>query len=514
MPRIARARSRFPAGWLIFFLLVQAGLLFPRLGLLPVWGDEQFTLEVIHRPWGEIPSILWDDIHPPLYYFLVKAWSDLPFGQLEIEQARAFSALFALLSTPLLYVLWLRQRPADFGTWFLALWTLSPTLLLYARMARSYSLQLFVAILAVYAASAFLRQPADRRRLVRYAAAAALLLYVHYLPGLAIAGATALLFALRCRREQSAFLWKRWGMVNGLIGLLYLPWMATFAHALTRVPGAEPYFLVPNFLLETCVKLAFWFTSFTYGEAFQGWAIKLGLILAPGVLWLLWRGARPAPKWFPLVATAAGIGYVGASAWVSFPFMGARLLFLLPFYLRWLVRGRLRGRALGSLILGGILLVQAGGLSSYFRKTGFLNQGYLVPFEEIAQQIEERSAGQRALLLIDGYNTDPSPLVARLGGRIDLVKVRGDEGVGQARDRIQRGEAQVIWFLRNTHDVSPHGVVSALEKSITAGYGGYHSYFVPYSAADEYAADWLGWPAETRHHYQLGEFRRVAGNRP
>jgi hypothetical protein len=512
MYRVARGRDRFPASLLVLFLLVQAGLLFPRLNLLPVWGDEQFTLDVMQRPWGEIPSILWDDIHPPLYYFLVKAWANLPLGQPEVAQARAFSALFALLSTPLLYVLWLRQRPPAFGTWFLALWTLSPTLLLYSRMARSYSLQLFVGILAVYAASVFLKQPADRRRLARYAAAAALVLYVHYLPGLAIAGATALLLALRCRRERSAFLWKRWFAVNGLIGLLYLPWLATLGQALTRVSGAEPYFLVENFALETGIKLAYWFTSFTYGEAFSGWAVKLGLILAPGVIWLLWQGLRPAPKWFPLVATTAGIGYLGAAAWVSFPFMGARLLFLLPFYLRCLVRGRLRGRAAGSVILGGVLVVQAAGLSSYFRKTGFLNQGYLVPFEEIALRIEERSAGQPALLLVDGYNTDPAPLLARLEGRVDVIKIRGEEAARQARERIERGDPGIIWFLRNTHDISPDGVVSALQDNVAGSYGSQHSYFVPYSEADEYAAEWLGWPAQTRYHYQLTEFRHVPAN--
>jgi hypothetical protein len=262
--------------------------------------------------------------------------------------------------------------------------------------------------------------------------------------------------------------------------------------------------------LETGIKLAYWFTSFTYGEAFSGWAIKLGLILAPGVLWLLWQGLRPAPKWFPLVAATAGIGYLGAAAWVSFPFMGARLLFLLPFYLRCLVRARLHARVAGSVILGGLLVVQAAGLSNYFRKTGFLNQGYLVPFEEIALRIEERSAGRPALILVDGYNTDPAPLLARLAGHTGVIKIRGDEAIRQARERIERGDAEIVWFLRNTHDISPNGVVRALEDSVAARYGGEHSYFVPYSEADEYAADWLGWPAPTPYHYQLAEFRRAA----
>jgi hypothetical protein len=221
---------------------------------------------------------------------------------------------------------------------------------------------------------------------------------------------------------------------------------------------------------------------------------------------------RPAPKWFPLVATTAGIGYLGAAAWVSFPFMGARLLFLLPFYLRCLVRGRLRGGAAGAIVLGGILLVQAAGLSAYFQKRGFLNQGYLVPFGEIAALIDERSTGLPALLLVDGYNTDPTPLLAGIDRRIDVIKLRGGEAMAQARARVERGDAEVIWFLRNTHDISPDAVVTALEDGVATGYGSYRSYFVPYSEADEYAATWLGWPAETRYHYQLTEFRHVPAN--
>jgi uncharacterized membrane protein len=274
-------------GLLVFLLLVQSCLLFYRLDLLPVWGDEQFTLHVIQRPWAEIPPILRADIHPPVYYFLLTAWTNLPWPGTLIEQARGFSAFVALLSTVLFYALWLRKKPAAVTMWFLALWVLSPTLLLYSRMARSYSLQLFAAILAVHAAVAFLRDSGSGRRLLAYVAAAVLLLYIHYLPGLAVTGAVAVLLALRCLREKSRPLIKRWLAMNLLIAVLYLPWLTTLAHALTRVSEADPYFLVDNFALETIVKLVYWFTSFTFGESFPAWAIVLGFVLGPGLVWLL-----------------------------------------------------------------------------------------------------------------------------------------------------------------------------------------------------------------------------------
>ena len=49
---------------------------------------------------------------------------------------------------------------------FLALWVLSPCLLLHARMARSYSMQLALASLAIYTALQWAEQPRNLKRLL------------------------------------------------------------------------------------------------------------------------------------------------------------------------------------------------------------------------------------------------------------------------------------------------------------------------------------------------------------
>jgi hypothetical protein len=211
-----------------------------------------------------------------------------------------------------------------------------------------------------------------------------------------------------------------------------------------------------------------------------------------------------------VAGVTAVIAYLGATAWVSFPFVGARLLFLLPFYLLWLARGREAHPRLGTLILGGILVVSIGARTSYFEKRDFLNQGYLVPFGEIASHIEQHSAGRQAVVLVDGYNTDPAPLLAALEGRATVIKIRGEAAMQQAQHQIQRGDAEVVWFLRNTHDISPGDVVSALENELILRYEPHPIYYVPYSPADRFAAGMLGWPAEPAFHYHLTEFRKRA----
>ena len=229
---------------------------------------------------------------------------------------------------------------------------------------------------------------------------------------------------------------------------------------------------------------------------------------------------------------AAAIGYLGAAAWVSFPFMGARLLFVLPFYLLALLAGRERRPLAGNAVCAGILLASLGSLSAYFGKEGFLNQGYLVPFGEMARRIQEKSTRSDALLLADGYNTDPLPLLAALGqkvftlhpairdntdsspllvaleGRLKCVILRDEQAEELAAKYIREERFDTIWHLRNTNDISPGSIVTRLESEAAERYSGTERLFVPYSTADRWAARLLGRAPQT-HHYRLTEFRKT-----
>lgn len=497
---------------LLWFLPLQSVLLFYNLDLLPVWGDEQFTLNTIAKPWAEIPAALYPDIHPPAYYFLAKLWMQAPWPGSEIAALRALSALFCLAATAAVGALWLGGLSPASRAWFAALWHLSPVLTMYSRMGRSHSLQLLMAVLGLYCARRLVDEPASRRRIAAYALAAAGLLYTHYLPAVAVIGATASMLAWRrFRRKNGAYL-RAAAAAHALAALLYLPWAATFVHALSRVSSAAPYRLAENLALETAVKLAYWFTSFTFGEAFPPWMVFAGLALGPAAAWLFWEGLRARPSWLPLAALTAAVGYIGAAAWVSFPFIGARLLFVLPFFLLTLPAGRERRPRAGNAVCALLLAVFLVSLSAYFGKQGFLNQGYLAPFDEMARLIRQEPPSARALLLADGYNTDPSPLLAALEGRPECVVIRGKHAQELAAGRIRR-RFDTVWFLRNTHDASPGGVVARLESQAAARYAREDHLFVPFNAVNRWAARLLGRAPQT-HHYRLTAFRKRADGEP
>src|SRR5258706_581170 len=97
------------------------------------------------------------------------------------------------------------------------------------------------------------------------------------------------------------------------------------------VAEQRPPAVTPNPALEQGIRLVYLATSFTMGETPPVWAPIAGLLIAAPLLIFLWRVRRP--DWLTVLLIAAAIGYSGAARWVSFAFVPARLLFLLPFYL-------------------------------------------------------------------------------------------------------------------------------------------------------------------------------------
>jgi uncharacterized membrane protein len=438
-------------------LILQAALLFWRLDLLPAWGDEYFTIDTSRQPLAKIAGIVRGDIHPPLYYVLVHYWMQLPGSASLLVKARAFSGVCALASTGLLYRLWFRDAR------FVLLWSLSPCLILYGRMARSYTLQLFLGCLALYWGMSLIRDPRRRGALWLYSASGVLLLYTHYLPALAIILAVA---SLLCYRRA----WIALTAPLAIMTAAYAPWLIDMQAAFGRVLHADPYAVAKHPILEQAIRLLYLPLSFTLGESVPPWVAIGGLLLAPALATLLWRSFMKPPDWLPLVSLATAIGYIGAGRWVSFAFVPARLLFALPFYLMLLTRR--------TWICAALVCLWMGSLYSYFRMENFLNKGYLLPFDDIAGIIETGSPGP-AQLIIDAPGMDVSPLTRRL-----------------ATLMTPRPDVKFIWVLSSRgRRFEPSGARQIRRLD-----------FVPYSTFDRYMMRLLDWDTQPTHALELTEY--------
>ena len=186
----------------------------------------------------------------------------LPLASDPVVRMRKLSALFALLaSAAALRFAWPRLE-GSWRWWFPALWIVSPCLVLYGRMARSYSLQVLLAVIAIDRFLKFARDPGNRRQALLFALASTLLLYTHYVPGIALLAAANLTLIFRLRSLRPLIL------PNAVIVLLYSPWIGIALYVLRRVERTtDDYAVMGNPVSEHIVKLGYMGASFLFGKS-------------------------------------------------------------------------------------------------------------------------------------------------------------------------------------------------------------------------------------------------------
>lgn len=99
-----------------------------------------------------------DPQHPPLYFLMARGWMQL-FGS-SIAASRSLAVLFSLLALPLMYWLSLELFSSPLAAWFATLLlALSPFDILFAQVARQYSLLTLFTILSSWLLLRAMRLP-------------------------------------------------------------------------------------------------------------------------------------------------------------------------------------------------------------------------------------------------------------------------------------------------------------------------------------------------------------------
>ena len=115
-----------------------------------LWFDESYTISISRKPIGEIWNFIAHDVHPVLYYYIIKIGSLLTNGS--IIGMRICSAIPVIIMSILGYT----HIKKDFGekigvlfSFFSIFW---PTSVVYASELRMYTWEmLFVTLTAIYA---------------------------------------------------------------------------------------------------------------------------------------------------------------------------------------------------------------------------------------------------------------------------------------------------------------------------------------------------------------------------
>lgn len=291
-------------------LVTFGAITFANVSRASIWFDEAFSTYIAQFSLWDIARYTASDVHPPLYYWLLKGWSEL-FGTTELAY-RSLSILFGAAAIVVAFMLMRKlfgRRVAGVSLLFL---TVSPMLVRYSDEARMYTL----ATLLVLGATYMLVKAVETKRRkdwIIYGVLVSLGMWTHYFTALAWLAHWVWWIALRRDKKVSlrqtirqAFT-KEWVLAYGVAVALFVPWMVFMLRQLVIVQAAG-FWIGPVSIDTLSNYFANVFYYLEHGQV-QGWlafavllVLALLVVLAPKAYMAL----RPAEKrYFLLIASLA-----------------------------------------------------------------------------------------------------------------------------------------------------------------------------------------------------------------
>ena len=176
-----------------------------------VWFDEAYGLYLIRFNFLEVAKYTSTDVHPPLYYWMLKIWQSW-FGNSEIA-LRSLSMVMIMAAIVFVYLLVRRAFGVRVGAWTVALLALSPMLVRYSEEARMYGVVIAIVAAATYILVDVTHKP-TRWKWVAYGVLVSLGMWTHYFTAIMwITHWVWRYFAVRrkdIRKTAKAFWTKEW----------------------------------------------------------------------------------------------------------------------------------------------------------------------------------------------------------------------------------------------------------------------------------------------------------------
>ena len=195
-----------------------------------IWFDEAFGAYMIHFNFAEIARFTASDVHPPLFYWLLKLWSML-FGNSELA-LRSMSTFFGGIAIIFGYLLTNRLFGKKTARVSLIFLVLSPMLVRYSQEARMYTLVAVIALAATYVLT-FAIETKRRLPWIIYGILVALGMWVHYFAAIVwvahwIWRIDIIRRTVGKRQFLRSFFSKEWVLAHVIAIGLYIPWLPFF----------------------------------------------------------------------------------------------------------------------------------------------------------------------------------------------------------------------------------------------------------------------------------------------
>ncbi len=220
-----------------------------------LWLDEAISIRRSKLSLIEIVFELITNVHPPLYFFILHYWM-LIFGDSEFS-VRFPSVIFGLCSVFMIYKLGSVISNKSTGLISALILCFSVFHVQYSQEARSYSLMLLLSIISMYSFVRFLEYKEKVYRL-GYILSTILLMYTHSYGLFVVLTQNIFLFTTYIITKRSfKFDFKRWISLQGILVLLYLPWISILVFQVISIQSGY-WIPQPNIMMiyKTFLKYA------------------------------------------------------------------------------------------------------------------------------------------------------------------------------------------------------------------------------------------------------------------
>lgn len=218
---------------LALLLVIAAALRVYQIDAESAWLDETFSIGIAR---DGIDAILYEtsrDVHPPLYYFLLRGWVLLTGGA--VWTARLLSVIFSLGVIAATFGVGRRLVGETAALVAAVLLTVSVFQIEFAQEARMYALLTLLATISTWSFIRLFDAP-DRRWFALYVVATALMTYTQvYSVFIIAAQGLSVIGDVIWTRGASRNVLARWIGAQFLAFVAFLPWLPTFTWQVSHV---------------------------------------------------------------------------------------------------------------------------------------------------------------------------------------------------------------------------------------------------------------------------------------
>jgi len=239
----------FPAGCVLLYIVIFL-LSYNRWS---IWHDEGYSVMLTDGSWSNLITATARDVHPPLYYLLLKSWS-MVIGE-SLLAMRALSACLMIGSSVTVALFVRRFIGKKQAMWVLPVVLFGPVTIRYGQEMRMYALTSMLATAATWLFIELIRKNFKGYKyilgLLGYGLLIVMIMYAHYFASLVVvAHAITLLIyvASKSRLNIKKFIlgiWaQKWLIVPFVLAALaYLPWLPVLNEQRQQI---QEYFWIPK----------------------------------------------------------------------------------------------------------------------------------------------------------------------------------------------------------------------------------------------------------------------------